>query len=257
MSHFNWSRTHGIAFAQQMLEEGCQTACIAVCGYSSHEIRVWAERVGLPVLSGGVSLEDQRLVVSDLEQTKGFEFDLVWVANASADVLPHPYSLEDEQHRDLARLYVVLTRARRELYVSYSGVVSRFFAFDKCADVFAADDLRRYALERVDLQPTRPRAIAPETQVRQAAGAWEKMTGEAFLHSRYAIGISVDLARKIRELVDGKGLRRGTEWKKWRTMGDACADLSRQRIQSRRTWGPEMSVQLEELASLLSAGDSS
>jgi len=243
---------HAVAFARQMLEEGSRTACIAVCGYSSHEMRDWAEKVGLPVLSGDVSLEDEPLVVSDLEQTKGFEFDLVWVANASAYVLPHPHSLEDEQHRDLARLYVVLTRARRELYVSYSDTLSRFFDFVKCAEVFAADSLETYAPERVALRPARPRTIAPEIQVRQVSDAWRDLDGREFLHSRYAVGVSVDLARKIRELVDGTGLRRGTVWKKWRTMGDAVAGLSQQRIQSRRTWGPEVASQLEALVASLS-----
>jgi hypothetical protein len=179
---------HAVAFARQMLGESCRTACIAVCGYSSHEMRDWAEKVGLPVLSGNVSLEAEPLVVSDLEQTKGFEFDLVWIANASADVLPHPHSLEDEQHRDLARLYVVLTRARRELYVSYADTISRFFEFEKCQEVFAADALEMYSPERATLKPSRPRAIAPEMQVGRVVGAWRNMNGREFLHSRYAIG---------------------------------------------------------------------
>lgn len=62
-----------------------------------------------------------RITVSSIHQTKGLEFDRVYVAGVEEDILPHAHSLEDplslEEERRL--MYVAMTRARSHVSINW------------------------------------------------------------------------------------------------------------------------------------------
>jgi len=59
---------------------------------------------------------------------KGLEFDAVFIAGCSEGLLPHGRSLEDEERMEEERrlMYVAMTRAAKELFISFYDVPSRF-----------------------------------------------------------------------------------------------------------------------------------
>ena len=60
------------------------------------------------------------MVLSDLEQTKGYEFDLMIIVNCSKGSFP-PDHIEEEENLDMVQLYVAMTRAKEDLIISFSG----------------------------------------------------------------------------------------------------------------------------------------
>ena len=68
--------------------------------------------------------------LSTIHLAKGLEFDAVFVAGAAEGVLPHVRSMDDndalEEERRL--MYVAMTRARKKLFISFSGMPSRFLS---------------------------------------------------------------------------------------------------------------------------------
>jgi DNA helicase-2/ATP-dependent DNA helicase PcrA len=67
------------------------------------------------------SKEDERLRLSTIHQAKGLEFDVVFVIMLCDGLFPSDRSLETQQGEEEERrlLYVAITRARNELYLSY------------------------------------------------------------------------------------------------------------------------------------------
>jgi DNA helicase-2/ATP-dependent DNA helicase PcrA len=59
---------------------------------------------------------------------KGLEFDSVFIAGVAEGFLPHGRSLDDEAGLEEERrlMYVAMTRARKNLYLSFHGIPSRF-----------------------------------------------------------------------------------------------------------------------------------
>jgi DNA helicase-2/ATP-dependent DNA helicase PcrA len=74
--------------------------------------------------------EESRSMVScmTIHLAKGLEFDSVFVAGASEGCLPHGRSLADERSLEEERrlMYVAMTRARKNLAISFYGTPSRF-----------------------------------------------------------------------------------------------------------------------------------
>src|SRR6185437_8624591 len=76
---------YALGFARSRLADGGGgKACVAVCGYSLYELQLFGRKLGLPVLDGRTPIEAGDLFLSDLEQTKGFEFDIFSVLNCRA-----------------------------------------------------------------------------------------------------------------------------------------------------------------------------
>jgi len=226
--------------------------CIAVCGYSLYELTRYGSQVGLSVLDGSASLDVGALFLSDLAQTKGFEFDLVCIVNCADGILPDRAAPEEEQYRDLATLYVAMTRAKTDLILSWSGAPSRFLI--GAEEKFYTASWSDYVKELHTL----PQVPVPKHIDAFRNGhyrkPWDTMTGEQFLYSEHAIGVSTELSAKLRDLVDGKGLRKGNQPLKWQRLA-AALDSYRTNPQSRPLWGPEVGRQLIELAERLPASE--
>lgn len=121
--------------------------------------------VELTALDAEPEAEDERpVVLSTIHSAKGLEFDAVFVIRALEGVLPSGYALKhaDELDEELRLLYVALTRARSELFITYPILQHRRYSGEYFADVsrFVAD-VPEDLLEPMELvrekQPEAPR----------------------------------------------------------------------------------------------------
>lgn len=68
--------------------------------------------------------------LSTIHLAKGLEFDVVFLAGAAEGVLPHIRSMDSDDALEEERrlMYVAMTRARKKLFLSFSGMPSRFLS---------------------------------------------------------------------------------------------------------------------------------
>jgi superfamily I DNA/RNA helicase len=131
------------AFARRLVADHFESkpgdrCCIAIAGFTLKEISVFAKALDLPVLDGAKDPGDSFLVLSDLEQTKGYEFGVMIVINCLEGILPPADSPAEEAFRHGCRLYVAMTRAKNELYLSYHNQPSRWLS--NARDALSFDD---------------------------------------------------------------------------------------------------------------------
>jgi hypothetical protein len=117
-----------LLYAREADASDIRRMCLAFAGFTLREVQAFGRRIGLPVLDGTLGLGEGSVFLSDLEQTKGYEFDTMCVLNCAAGVIPDPHSPDEEQFRLASRLYVAMTRAKRELVLSHSGAISPWLA---------------------------------------------------------------------------------------------------------------------------------
>ncbi len=94
-------------------------ACIAIAGLNPLEVNEIANDFDLPMLDGEVRIGAHDIFISDLEQTKGLEFDLMVIVNCNRNAIPNPQLPYEERFKDASKLYVAMTRAKKELVLSY------------------------------------------------------------------------------------------------------------------------------------------
>ena len=201
---------YAVAYAESYLEEGSpnRKACIAICGYSSHQIEEFgkSDRIrSIPVLEGTMSIDENQLFLSDLEQTKGFEFDLMCIVNASRGTIPNPATPLREQFRDLSKLYVAMTRAKLELILSYSGDPSPYLDGHKVAEHFISDAWEEHftekSLMRLGVPPDQDR-LHDKHLGSAASRTIGEMSIAEFLYTPQARKLSRGLITKLRSLVE-------------------------------------------------------
>lgn len=210
---------------------GNHSGCIALVGYSSYEVQQYGKEIGIPVLDGASQFRHGSRFLSDLEQTKGYEFDTVVIVNCAKGNLPPSWAPEQEVFRSASEFYVAMTRAKTQLILSYSGTICDWLsalgvAASKWSDVVVLDDLPDLSLPGF-LQEF------PDLDVLDV----RELTGVEFIYTPYARGLEVDVQQKLEELVDGRGLlQAGTQRRlKWKTMGSLGEDLA---IGGGSTFGP-------------------
>ncbi|MEA2897382.1 MAG: hypothetical protein QOJ84_2997 [Bradyrhizobium sp.] len=212
------------------LQMGTRNLCIAFAGFSSRDVREYALKCGVTALDGAYDPNTDRLVFSDLEQTKGYEFDVLIVVNCCEDILPARDAPLEEGFRDICKLYVAMTRAKRELVLSFHGPASKWLK--AVSGTISMDHWHKY--ENLDgslLQGT-PMALSELDPNMQSTDSLS-LTGAQFLYTSDALGLSPDAQEKLVELVDGKGLIRagGGRRLKWTTIGSLLSDLTDSRMQ--------------------------
>jgi|GEM_PF-571607 len=232
-----------LAYARHNLREmPGHKVCIALCGYSQPAIEQMATSLGLSALCGTTDVSAQSLFLSDLEQTKGFEFDLMVVLNCRDGVIPHPDLPEHESFRELCKLYVALTRAKKELIVSYHAVLSSF--------IQGAEDCFNSArwCEHASLEEDMSAVVWPSPSLRQVGDVsnWS-VTGKEFLRMREAVGLSTSVQDQILHRVTGivrtegragaGGRRKQIEWKEFGSFfRDMESPLARTGVLSTEAW---------------------
>jgi superfamily I DNA/RNA helicase len=182
--------------------------CLAVCGYNQPEVESLGAQLGLQVLTGDTDVVAGQIFITDLEQTKGFEFDSVLVLNCSATVIPHPALPSEESYRELCKLYVAMTRAKTELIVSYVGAPSPFLI--GALHRFTSNDWSTYAVA-AKLQNNIQLSEQFISEIHEVEN-----TAEEILFLPQAVGLSTAAQEKLVQLVTGTNRfkdRRQVEWK--------------------------------------------
>jgi hypothetical protein len=235
----NFSDSAPVALAAESLEEeiayarnyavthqqmGTRNLCIAFAGFSSRDVREYALKCGVTALDGAYDPNSDRLVFSDLEQTKGYEFDVLIVINCCEHVLPARDAPAEEGFRDICKLYVAMTRAKRELVLSFHGAASKWLM--AVSGTISMDHWQTVENLDANLLQGTPSVLSELDPNVQAADSLS-LTGTQFLYTSDALGLSPDAQEKLAELVDGKGLIRGGSGRrlKWPTIGSLLTDL--------------------------------
>jgi hypothetical protein len=201
--------------------------CIALCGFTQRSVEKLGLLVGLPVLCGSTDVMKGQVFLSDLEQTKGFEFDSVLILNCVDGVIPHPELPPKESFRELCKLYVAMTRAKTELIISHSGKPSWFLTsaqegkftaglWRDYADVRALSDLN---LPLSDIGPRRDRK------------SWN-VPADRFLRYRDAVGLDAVLQDELLDHVPGKNGFRDGKQIRWETVSDFLRGMPNPRVRS-------------------------
>lgn len=222
--------------------EDKEKGCIAICDYSIFEIESLAEKFGLPVLNGSTEIGDDKIYLSDLNQTKGFEFDRMIILNVSKGIFPNPMFPAEEINREISKFYVAMTRAKKELTISYSKSMSQIF--DKCKEFFYEDEWIGHvtSVPAQDPLPLKGKLNLPKSQS-------SKMTGKMFLYHRKAVGVSRELQNKILDLVTGKSVSEQGKKIGWMNMDELKIDVlsGREKPHYSRLFGPNVYSELKQL----------
>lgn len=236
-----------IQYARSLVADYLQTkqsgkCCIAFAGFSLREIELFGEQESVPVLSGARAVHNEGLVFSDLEQTKGYEFNVMVIINCTEGVLPPHDAMPEEHFRHGCRLYVAMTRARDELYLSYSGRASGWL--DNAKDSLTFLEWKDVMSIAAGTPGTTPPHL-PEVQD-EAALKSLNLNGRQFLYTAWALGLSQEAQNKIEELVDGRGLISNGRRIRWQTMGALRNDLELAPY-ARNLFGPKVSEEIRAL----------
>jgi DNA helicase-2/ATP-dependent DNA helicase PcrA len=94
------------------------------------DLDLFLEHLALFEATDNLKDKEKAVKLTTIHLAKGLEFDKVFIAGASEGLLPHARALlslaEIEEERRL--MYVAMTRAKKELYVSFYGLPSRFIS---------------------------------------------------------------------------------------------------------------------------------
>jgi hypothetical protein len=223
---------YSVNYAKSCLEDGQnKKVCIAITGYTPRGIQEISCHFSLPVLSGDMKINEGNIFFSDLEQTKGFEFDTMIIVNVCYGVLPHPDLPPEESFRDLCKFYVAMTRAKLELIISYHSKLTEFIP-DNSNDFINARWDNGYSNFDEDQSWTLPN---PRLLEKHYDIEWS-LTGREFLLLPEAIGLPLNAQEKIDELVTGRITFEGKsrKQKSWKSLGeflnDMISPINRQRV---------------------------
>ena len=223
------SLSEELTYAKKMLEDLCyqnvhHNGCIVLAGFKNSEVKNYSEKVGIPVLDGNLDPLSEPLVISDLEQAKGYEFDTVVIVNCEKGVLPADGVPEDEVYRSACQFYVSMTRAKNDLYLSYHKTPSPWLENTK--HLYRTDWSEIESLSDVNLLEI-PERLAETQYADRNQDLYTEMTGLDFIYSEYAIGMTVEQQDRLINLVDGKGLFSSEKRAhiKWRDMRSLLNDI--------------------------------
>lgn len=231
-------------------------ALIAIAGMTNFEIGRYGNRpeLNLPFLRPDIPFSDADIYLSDLEQSKGFEFDTVFILNCRSGVLPDERIPEDEQFRDLARFYVTMTRAKQNLIISWSGRRSPYL--ENVQSHFLSGHWNEF-LESVPEPMPRPERLSQLRTQQEEHVPVSLQNAQQFLYQQDAIGFPLQTIEQVRKYVTGQGRTQGPKKERiaWKDIGSAYRDLKQQPA-ARQRFGPETSEFLiENLAPLMGDSD--
>jgi hypothetical protein len=230
-------------YANTRIQAGVRSVCIVIAGYTARDVDAFAHECGADSLNGLYDPLESPLVFSDLEQTKGYEFETLIVINCRDGVLPATGAPEEEAFRQGCKLYVAMTRARRELILSFSGSASPWLL--SVSDTIAVEEWSSCEDLDKSLLVGTPRVL-PDIEEDSDQESFASLTGSEYLHTENALGLSIEAQEKLEELVDGRGAISATGKRvRWKTLAAAATDLRRNR-RSDLLFGPKVSDELRE-----------
>lgn len=207
----------------EILRHPGRKGCIAYCGFTSYEVKTLSDKVGIPLLDGAIDIDISDIFLSDLEQTKGFEFDYVVILNCSEEALPDQAAPKEEQFRDISKFYVAMTRTKHQLILSYSAGLSHLLSDSE--EYFVKDSWNSW-LDEDESGKNIYEPIRIEVSRGEGSDNSLSLPGERFIYHSDAIGLSTRSIDVILNFVDGKGLRDKRGAKKWKTVGQLLSDMA-------------------------------
>ncbi|GEC32159.1 hypothetical protein N181_19595 [Sinorhizobium fredii USDA 205] len=239
-------------YAQTALDGGARTVCIAFAGFSARDVKVFAAKCGVTALDGAYDPSSDALVFCDLEQTKGYEFDVLIILNCRDGVLPPFDAPEEEAYRASCKLYVAMTRAKRELILSFHGKASPWI--EEVSDTIGSDFWKEVEVLPDGIEQTVPECL-PEMEPDKEYDDLGKLTGLQFVYSNAALKLSLEAQDKLIELVDGRGLRAAGSGGsgrrlRWPNIQSALADLQESR-RSDVQFGPVVASEIRSIGERL------
>ena len=221
------SLSEEITYAKKMLEDLSysnlhHTGCIVFSGYRNSELKNYSKIIGIPVLDGNLDPLNEPLVISDLEQAKGYEFDTVIIINCEKGIIPALGVPKDENYRSACQFYVAMTRAKNDLYLSYHKNATPWL--DNTSHLYRThwSEIETIAGSKLLTPPIR---LSEGYDQEKFEDYYSQMTGLTFIYTPQSSGLSVNQQSKIIELVDGSGLyssskKMNTKWKNMRRLID-------------------------------------
>lgn len=235
---------YALQYVNERLARGVGSICIAFAGFTARDVQHFAKQCGVTALSGLYDPAESGLVFSDLEQTKGYEFDELLIVNCSEGQIPARGAPEEEAFRQGCKLYVAMTRARRALILSFNGAaspwleaVSDTIGVDSWSELLDLESIWEYGVPQI-LPEANP-DIVEELDL-------SCLAGQDYLFTSYALGLSNEAQEKLIELVDGRGSKDSNGRRiRWKSIGALAEDLGRNR-QSDNYFGPKVSEEIRD-----------
>lgn len=237
-SEFNFS----LNYLKQNLNPG-EKGCIAFCGLTFFQVKSIGDSYDLSVLDGKSSIDSSTIFISDLEQTKGFEFDRMLIINCSNHIFPNPRLPKKEWFREISKLYVSMTRAKKELIIAYSNELSKIF--DYSIHFFNTNTKWNDNLDPSQFVETITFAKAFETA---QSKVFLDFSGVEYLYSVNALGLSGPAQDKILSVVTGKRVISNGIYEQCKSIRELIEMLSNKRItpQVSRLFGNSTINELKE-----------
>lgn len=177
--------------------------CLAFAGLTLFQVKSIGKLLRIPVLDESVTILENSVFLSDLEQTKGFEFNTVIILNCESNTIPNPKLPEEEWFRDVSKLYVAMTRARHELIISYHDSLSKLL--QNLKDLFLKVEWSDYS----ELEVYHPFEIPRPSEYENnhfdnIINNIRKYDGRKIIYSDYALGMTPELQEKLELIITGK-----------------------------------------------------
>ncbi len=158
--------------------------------------------------------DDEGLVtLMTLHNAKGLEYPIVFIAGCEHGVFPHQRAIDEGGLEEERRLfYVGVTRAMRELYLTYAR---RRSVFGQPTFALPSEFIEEVPSELMDRdEPSRPRlgGIAPAGRPRVGAGSWEApANGARTRRERTTVAAQFRLGEDVVHTAFGEGVVTGVE----------------------------------------------
>jgi hypothetical protein len=233
--------SHSLSYLKQKYNQNIngQKACIALAGLNFLDVKKIGSDLSLPVLDSNIDIQSGTIFLADLPQMKGYEFDSVCILNCAQGVLPDPNQPEAEAYRDLSRLYVAMTRAKRELVLSYSRKPTSFLS--GCEEFFTPARWNDHSTPEKDIHLDTSEPDAPQ-------GATDRLdvSGEDFLYTKQAVGLIPRIQEQLLSTVTGVRSMTDGRQTQWPTIKDLLAHARTDRPTVARAFGVQSLEEFEE-----------
>ena len=224
---------------------------VIICGYTNLEVANFAEENGLTSLQNNLDFRESNVFFSDLESSKGFEFDDVIIVNCNSTSVPPKGVPDEEAFRMGCQLYVAMTRAKTRLFISYSGECSRWIQSEigYFSEASWEDFIDENEQNSIALPQKLPEVINASDD---GDNAVFNLTGSLFVYTRFAIGVERRILDWLDRNVAGvSGFREGQKGvrNKWENLQQLYNDLKRNQTTSTVPYffSPEGDKELLEL----------
>ncbi len=166
------------------------------------------------------------------------------IINCGKGVLPSLKIPQKEWFREISKLYVSMTRAKRELIISESS--GRSEIFENSIDLFLTDTNWN---DYVSIETSNKSFNLINNGLEQNFGSLKSETGHNFLYNDLAVGLSTTSQDKILNVVTGiKSTDHNGRPDNWRNMFEFINDLNNNLLtpHMNRILGPTVYKELKE-----------